>query len=435
MKRTSLALTLILVLLVSAIAGTLFVRIASAQPAEIISIKDDGCIEPSTAPSIAWSRTYTDSGLLEVDSLLQTEDGGFLMAGKTSSRASQPTYIELVKVNSLGDVQWNKTYEGIGSQLTKWLVQTSDGNYAIAGEYIFTSQQKVGFWLAKLNPNGDIIWTKTYFGEGFGWAEVLMQTSDGGYALVGPTHADTHIITGEMDIWLLKTDPSGNQQWAKTVGTGFANSIVQTAEGGHALAAYSTSANFQLIETSSNGTVEWAKTFGNQDKATASSVVQTSDGGFAVGGAMWLRSNGGGLNLAVVKTGPSGNEQWTKYYGSGIVRDLLQTSDGGFAIASNPFFKVDAAGNMQWELSLGNLTNVYSVIQTQNGGYAVAGATNANGASEGWMAVIGSTDSTNPTPTPTPEVEPFPASLLFVASVGIALGAVGLLVYFKKRKH
>jgi hypothetical protein len=201
------------------------------------------------------------------------------------------------------------------------------------------------------------------------------------------------------------------------------------------LAAYSTSANFQLIETSSNGTVEWAKTFGNQDKATASSVVQTSDGGFAVGGAMWLRSNGGGLNLAVVKTGPSGNEQWTKYYGLGIVRDLLQTSDGGFVIASNPFFKVDAAGNKQWELSLGNLTNVYSVIQTQNGGYAVAGATNANGASEGWMAVIGSTDSTNPTPTPTPEVEPFPASLLFVASVGIALGAVGLLVYFKKRKH
>ena len=254
-----------------------------------------------------------------------------------------------------------------------------------------------------------------------------MQTSDGGFALAGPTHADTHIITGEMDIWLLKTDSLGNQQWAKTVGTGHAHSIVQTVDGGYALAAYSTSANFELIKTSSTGTVEWSKTFGNQDEATASSVVQTSDGGFAVGGAMWLRSNGGGLNVAVVKTDASGNEQWTNYYGLGIVRDLLQTSDGGFALANNPFFKVDSSGNKQWELSLGNQTSVYSVIQTQNGGYAVAGATNANGAPEAWMAVISSTDQTNPTPsnspTPTvPELTPLTIlALLSVASIAFAL--------------
>jgi hypothetical protein len=364
--------------------------------------------DASTAPSITWSRTNIGSNLLEVDSLLQTGDGGFLLAGTTSSGPSQPTYIELVKVDSLGNVQWNKTYEGISTHFSKWLIQTSDGNYAIAGEYVLVSQEKVGFWFAKLNPNGDIIWTKTYFGEGFGWAESLVQTSDGGYALVGPTHADTHIIVGEKDIWLLKTDSLGNQQWAKTVGTGNANSIVQTADGGYALAVYSTSAYFQLIKTSSTGTVEWSKTFGNQDKATASSVVQTRDGGFAVGGAMWLRSNGGGLNLAVVKTDASGNEQWTKYYGSGNVRDLLQTSDGGFALANNPFFKVDASGTKQWELSLGNQTYVYSVIQTQNGGYAVAGTTNANGASEGWMAVISSTDP-SPSNVPTPTVPEFTA--------------------------
>ena len=113
------------------------------------------------------------------------------MAGTTSSGPSQPTYTELVKVDSLGNVQWNKTYEGQSIPISKYLIQTSDGNYAIAGEYVFTSQQKVGFWLAKLNPNGDTIWTKTYFGEGFGWAESLVQTSDGGFVLAGPTHADT----------------------------------------------------------------------------------------------------------------------------------------------------------------------------------------------------------------------------------------------------
>lgn len=396
--------------------------------------------DASTAPSITWSRTNIGSNLLEVGSLLQTGDGGFLLAGTTSSGPSQPTFIELVKVDSLGNVQWNKTYEGMSSHISKWLVQTNDGNYAIAGEYVLASQEKVGFWFAKLNPNGDIIWTKTYFGEGFGWAESLVQTSDGGYALVGPTHADTHIIVGEMDIWLLKTDSLGNQQWAKTVGTGNANSIVQTADGGYALAVYSTSAYFQLIKTSSTGTVEWSKTFGNQDKATASSVVQTIDGGFAVGGAMWLRSNGGGLNLAVVKTDASGNEQWTKYYGSGNVRDLLQTSDGGFALASNPFFKVDASGNKLWELSLGNQTYVYSVIQTQNGGYAVAGTTNVNGASEGWMAVIGSTDPTTaPTSKPTDSTSnsitvPLSALIAVVAVFLAIIVALSLLFFRRHRK-
>jgi len=363
----------------------------------------------SASPSIAWSQTYTNSNLRGIDTLLQTKDGGFLLAGKTSSGPSQPTYIELVKVDSLGNVQWNRTYEGTGLPMDNCLVQTDDGNYAVAGEYIFTSQQKVGFWLSKINANGDIIWSKTYFGEGFGWAEVLMQTDDGGYALIGPTHADTHIITGEMDIWLLKTDASGNQQWAKTVGTGFAHSVVQTTDGGYALAGYSTSANFQLIKTNSTGTVEWSKNFGNEDKATASSVVQTQDGGFAVGGAMWLRSNGGGLNLAVVRTDSLGNEQWTKYYGFGIIRDLLQTSDGGFALASNPFIKVDASGNKQWELSFGNQTSVYSVIQAQNSGYAVTGEANTVGASKGWMAAISSTDQTYPTPSnsTTPSVPEF----------------------------
>ena len=127
-------------------------------------------IDASTAPSITWSQTYAGTGLREIDSLLQTADNGFLLAGITSSGSSQPTHIELVKVDSSGNVQWNKTYEGIGMGIRKWLIQTSDGNYALAGKYLLASQQKVGFWLAKIDSNGDVIWTNTFFGEGFGWA-------------------------------------------------------------------------------------------------------------------------------------------------------------------------------------------------------------------------------------------------------------------------
>ncbi len=376
--------------------------------------------EASTAPSITWSRTYVGTGLREIDSQLQTGDNGFLLAGITSSGPSQSTYIELVKVDSSGNVQWNKTYEGISMGMRKLLIQTSDGNYAIAGEVILTSQQKVGFWLAKIDPNGDIIWTKTYFGEGFGWAQSLVQTSDGGYALAGPTHADTHIIVGDMDIGLIKTDHLGNQQWSKTVGTGNANSMIQTADGGYALATYSTTADFQLIKTDSTGTIQWSKNYGGKDKNSASSVIQTSDEDFVVGGSIWLRSNGGGFNLAIVKTDPSGNELWKKYYGAGFMRGLLQASDGGFAVVNNPLVKVDSEGNKQWELSLGNQTDVYSVIQTQNNGYAVAGTTNVNGAPKGWMAVISSNDP-SPSNSPTPTVPEFTAltGILMAMLIGV----------------
>jgi hypothetical protein len=370
--------------------------------------------DASTAPSITWSRTYASTGLREIDSLLQTGDNGFLLAGITSGGTSQATYIELAKVDSSGNVQWNKTYEGQSMGMRKVLVQTSDGNYAIAGEVVLTSQQKVGFWLAKINPNGDIIWTKTSFGEGFGWAQTLIQTNDGGDALAGPTHADTHIIVGDMNIGLIKTDPMGNQQWSKTVGTGNANSMIQTADGGYALATYSTTADFQLTITDSTGTIQWSKNYGGQDKNSASSVIQTSDGGFVVGGSTWLRSDGGGFNLAIVKTDPSGNELWKKYYGAGFMRGLLQARDEGFVVINNPLVKVDAEGNKQWELSLGNKTEIYSGIQTQNSGYAVAGATNANGARGGWMAVISSTDSSSSnSPTPTvPEITALASALM-----------------------
>ena len=215
-----------------------------------------------------------------------------------------------------------------------------------------------------------------------------MQTSDGGYALSGPTHADTHIIYGDMDIELIKTDSTGNQQWAKTVGTGHAHSLIQTADEGYALVTYSTTADFLLTKIDSTGTVQWSKNYGGRDKNSASSVIQTSDQGFVVGGSIWLRSDGGGFNLAIVKTDPLGIETWTKYYGAGFMRGLLQTSDGGFAVVNNPLVKVDAEGNKQWELSLGNQTQIYSAIQTQNGGYAVA----ENSGSRGWIWGGGSRD-------------------------------------------
>jgi hypothetical protein len=386
----------------------------------------------SSAPSISLSKTLTGSGLREVDTILQTGDGGFLLAGITSSGPSQPTHIELIKVDSSGNMQWNKTYEGTSIGNRKLLIQTSDVNYALAGEYLVTNPHKMGFWLAKINSEGDVIWTQTYFGEGMGYAETLVQTSDGGYALSGPTHVETNVIMGDMDVELIKTDSTGNQQWAKTVGTGHANSIIQTSDEGYALATYSTTADFLLTKTDSTGNIQWRKNYGGLDKNSPSSVVQTSDAGFVVGGSMWLRSNGGGFNLALVKTDTLGNVTWTKYFGAGFMREMVQASDGGFAFVNGALVKVDAEGNKQWDIAFDNSTIVYSIIQTQGGGFPVGGISGASDRpSEGWMALIGSATAQPSYSTPTPTV---PELTPLVVASALAIATL-LLNLAKKRTH
>ncbi len=234
----------------------------------------------SSAPSIMWSKTYIGSGLLEIDSLLQTGEGGFLLAGTTSNGLSQPTYIELMKLDSSGNIEWNKTYPGIGNHYSKWLIPTNDGMYALAGEALSENPSQIGFWLAKIDTSGNLKWNKTYIGNGLSYAVSLVQTNDGGYALTGPTNLTPTSPAGLFDIWLVKTDSSGNQQWAKTVGEGIVNSVIQTSDNGYALTGYTevgkvgASSDFLLIKTSPSGQVEWNKTYGSQDKDFAASVVQ-----------------------------------------------------------------------------------------------------------------------------------------------------------------
>jgi hypothetical protein len=369
-----------------------------------------------------------ESGLVSASTVVQTTDGGFLLAGRASTENKGLSQVELVKVDSLGNIAWNKTYEVNLGTISKQIIETSDGNYALAGGYHNNTSGKQfdeGFWLAKINTDGNIIWSKIYKGEDHNYAVSLIQTKDGGYALTGLNNMVPG-MGGTRDIWLVKTDPSGNQEWNKTVGNGGVKSLIQTNDDGYALIGSTDVSDYLLIKTASSGEVHWSKTYGSADNDYSTTVIQTNDGGYALAGDMWLRSNGGGPNLAIVKTDAVGGAQWTQYYGKGTIESMVQTGDWGFVLASNPFLKVDAAGNKLWELDLGNSIHVYSAIQTQNGGYAVAGVTNSNGALEGWMAVISSTDQPNPTPnnspTPTvPELTPLTIfALLAVAAIAFA---------------
>jgi hypothetical protein len=248
------------------------------------------------------------------------------------------------------------------------------------------------------------MWSQTYGDAWSDYAYSLIVTPDGGYALAGSTESS---IYGPSDMWLVKTDASGNMMWNKTYGgTGNegANSLVATSDGGYALAGNTHDrdadfSDFWLVKTDAQGNMEWNQTYGGTGVDSASSLIATSDGGYAIAGT-WNNSGGSDPNHAdfwhgdfwLVKTDAFGNMEWNQTYGGTENEEayaLVATSDGGYALAGSMGFyyyytggnldfwlvKTDSLGNMQWNQTYGgeSVDEAYSLVATSDGGYALAG--------------------------------------------------------------
>jgi outer membrane protein assembly factor BamB/pimeloyl-ACP methyl ester carboxylesterase len=368
----------------------------------------------SASPPISasgWSKTYggtaSDVGWGEI---VQTSDGGYAMAGSTSSYGAGDSDGWLIKTDAAGNVQWNKTYGGTGGDAPLGMIQTTDGGYAMIGGTASFGTVGNDIWLVKTDSAGNMQWNKTYGGTGAERAWSAVQTIDGGYAIGGWT---TSFGAGGADLWLIKTDSTGNMQWNKTFGgngTDYGLSIVQTNDGGYAVAGSTTtfgvgSADVWLVKFSSSGVMEWNRTYGGTGYDEAYALRIASDGGYAMG--CWTNSFGaGGNDFWLVKTDSAGNMQWNKTYGGTGAENancMVLTSEGGYAMtgsttsfgAGNSDFwlvKVDAAGNLQWNMTYGGTgaETGYSVVQTSDGGYAVLGSTNSFGAggSDFWLVKV-----------------------------------------------
>src|SRR5271157_226884 len=322
-------------------------------------------VKTDSAGNLNWSQTYGGSGDDFAYSVVQTSDGGYALAGYTNSFGAGYNDFYLVKTDSTGKMQWSKTYGGAGDDEAHSLIKTSDGGYALAG---WTDSFEGGgykFYLVKTDSSGNMLWNNTYGMAGDNQANSIIQTSDGGYALAGSTDSSG---AGGNDAYLVKTDAAGNMQWNMTyggIGDDEAYSIVQTSDGGYALAGYTTSSsvgtyNFWLVKTNSTGAMQWSQTYGPQGEDTDSeayALVQTTDGGYALGG-FTNAAGAGGYDVWLVKTDSNGGVQWSQTYGGtsdDLAYSLIQTSDGGYALAGftdssgaggNDFYlvKVDSAG-------------------------------------------------------------------------------------------
>jgi len=348
-----------------------------------------------------WSKTYggtaSDTG---VGDIIQTSDGGYAISGNTASSGAGGADYWLVKTDAAGNMQWNKTYGGALGESEDAMCQTSDGGYALAGYTMSFGAGNQDFWLVKTDAAGIMQWNKTYGGTGIDACVSVFQTSDGGYALTGLT---TSFGAGGMDVWLIKTDASGIMQWNKTYGgTGndYGFSVVQTSDGGYAVAGPTASFgaggnDVWLVKTDAAGSMQWNKTYGGPLAEWMDQMIRTVDGGYAIAGYT-ASFSAGGQDVWLVKTDALGNMQWNKTYG-GTGTDngfhMTQTVDGGYAIigstnsfgaGGNDFWlvKTNSAGTMEWNHPYGGTgtDDGRSLIQSVDGGYALAGNTNSFGA-------------------------------------------------------
>jgi hypothetical protein len=315
------------------------------------------CVVDSS--SEGWVRTYGGTNLESAYSIIQTSDGGYAVAGSVESGAL------LLKTDSTGNMEWNQTYVGDGARS---LVGTSDGGYVLAG----------GTRLIKTDAYGNIEWTRTLLGGNSAYS--LIQTSDKGYVVAGNT-GDARYGEDEY-FWLIKTDKLGYNQWSKTFETlmpGVARSVIQTSDGGYALlGSNSDNPDFLLVKTSSSGELEWSKTYGGEDNDNGWSIVQTSDGGYALAGMLWNRSDHDNM-AGLIKINSEGNTLWMKNYPGFTPLSMETTIDGGYVLCSElTLVKTDSEGQLLWTKSINfaddaAVDQAHSVIQTLDGGYAIAG--------------------------------------------------------------
>ena len=391
----------------------LFFAFVISFPQNFSSINALALARSLSGPHINWNQTYPIVGAHA--SVIQTLDGGYAIASD-----------RFLKTDSLGNVQWEKTLGAVD------VVQLSDGGYMLANKESLTG----------IDTIGNIVWSNTLNRTGGGYATSVIQTNDGGYVLGGYTNYGPGATS---DFWLLKTDASGSLQWSKAfdklTNNDKAKSVIETSDGGFALFGTTTpndggEGRFWLVKINSEGKLEWDKTYGGSDKNEGFSVVQVTDGGFVMGGEIWLRSDRAGFRAALVKTDASGVMLWNQTYMKGLTRAMVQTSDGGYAlVGSFGLIKTDESGNLQWNQPLEMTADsvACSVVQTTDGGYAVAGGDSDTA----WLFKVVDPSVVSPSPTTTPTSQPASLTILEpVVIVTVLLIAVAIcLALIVNRKN
>lgn len=347
----------------------------------VVKVNSSGVIE--------WDETIGGTGSDQLYSIEQTVDGGYILGGtsksqisgdKTENRIGAEEDFWIVKINALGEVEWDNTIGGTGIEYLGVVHQTADGGYIVGGtSHSALSGDKteglVGdndYWIVKLNSAGAVEWDETIGGIWDDWFVDVAQTADNGFIIGGYSESEaggdkTEGIIGTeylFDYWIVKTDQFGNVMWDKTIGgkkSDFLESLIVTADNGYLLGGFSDSNisafksenrigmyDYWVIKLDENGVKEWDNTMGGSDDDYLHSICQTADNGYLVGGSSIS-------NISGDKT-----------------ENLIGLPD------IDPDFwvlKLDQNGIVEWDNTIGGTDNdqLFVVLASADGNYLVGG--------------------------------------------------------------
>lgn len=348
---------------------------------------------------ITFRHTIGGTGQDQGRSVKQTFDGGYIVAGSTSSFGLGNSDVYLIKLDSLGMKQWSNVYGGSNVDWGYSVVQSPDSTYVICG---YTNSFGMGgydFYLIKVDLEGNLLWQKNYGGADWDFAYSLQNTSDGGFIIAGETYS---FGSGSNDMYLIKTNSNGDVIWTKTYGgqnKDYAKSVKQTFDGGYIIAGGTASfgsgmTDVYIVKTDDTGDSLWTKTFGGDSVDFANSIIQTSDSGYAVAASSNSFSDGN-YDYYIFKTDPNGSEKWNHkwitYLENDEATEIVETNNGlaffGSTSSVGPggfSFQLVFTDINGWYVAIREYGSEgeeigYSLAETEDNGFVMCGSADSYG--------------------------------------------------------
>ena len=389
-------------------------------------------------PRIDWCRVLGGTSRDVAYSIVQSADGGFIVAGETSSDDFDVSGNHggndfwVVKLNGDGEILWARCFGGSRNESARDVCESPDGGVIVIGTTNSTDGNITNlhgmedFWVVRLNNYGEILWQKCFGGSRPDYGYSVIPAGDGGYILCGNSLSNDGDISGHIgstfwdDVWVVKIDWLGNIEWERSLGGTSGDeafSIRNTFDGGYIIAGASYSSDGDLtgnfgrsdcwiVKLNYNGEIEWQRNLGGSDIDIAYDVAQTPDSGFILVGEsksndILVSGNHGGYDFFVVRLNSSGTVLWTRAYGGSnadnaysvavvergvyLIAGASTSADGDLSLHYGTpgewsdfwLIAIDDSGRILWDSTFGgsNIDIPYKILPARGNSCVIAGET------------------------------------------------------------